>query len=107
MPSQNIEKHKNELNVLSDCNSAVFKALVNSKKELVECLLEILDNVAHIRLELDKTLLEKLSEDYQFFENILSTRSASSAKSLLLKNIEITQTAIKAALPLINSDDDD
>ena len=105
MPTQLIANHRHELNILSDCDPVVFKALVNSKKEIVECLLEILDNVANLRLELDNESLVKLSKKYKFFEKVLAFKSLTAAKAFLLKNIETTQSSIKAALPLINNND--
>ena len=104
MPSAFFANYKHELNVLSKCNSTVFKALVDSNKEIVECLLEILDNVGYIRIELDDDTLEKLSKKADFFEKILSTKSIQASKAILLENIKTTQIAIKAALPVIEDD---
>ena len=104
MPSEVIKKHKHELNVLSSCNSSVFKALVNSNKEIVQSLLEILDNVANIRLDLNPQILEKLLKKHQFFEAVLSVKSIRVSRNLILRNIKTTQLAIQAALPVINND---
>ena len=104
MPSDIFKTYKHELHVLSNCDKTVFKALVDSDKEIIELILEILDNVANIRLSLDNETLGKLSKKYKFFEKVLSTKSIQAAKVLLLKDIKITQVAIKAALPVIDHD---
>ena len=106
MPSHIIQKHKHELIVLSDCNPATFKAIVNSDKEIIECLLEIIDNVANIRIELDDDTLKKLQKNYNFLEKVVFAKNTTVAKNLLLSNPRAVQLAVKAALIVINPDHD-
>ena len=106
MPSHIIQKHKHELIVLSDCNPATFKAIVNSDKEIIECLLEIIDNVANIRIELDDDTLKKLQKNYNFIEKVVFAKNTTTAKNLLLSNPRAVQLAVKAALIVINPDHD-